>query len=281
MATHILVVDDETAIADLVEVYLKNEGFTIHKFYNASDALACVRTTRLNLAVLDVMLPDMDGFTLCQRIREDHLFPIIMLTAREEEMDKVFGIETGADDYMTKPFSMKELMARVKANIRRRSMEYAPATPAQAANTVEAGGLALNQETYQVTKNGVPVDLTQKEFAALLYLALLRRQGAEVNELSYGNTALDLSSGTLVCGEKQLRLSAREFDVMRYLLQMKGQNVSKEAILARVWGFDSNAVENHVEVYVGFLRKKLKAIGSNVHIEAARRLGYHLEVEEA
>ena len=97
----------------------------------------------------------------------------------------------------------------------------------------------------------------------------------------YGNTALDLSSGTLVCGEKQLRLSAREFDVMRYLLQMKGQNVSKEAILARVWGFDSNAVENHVEVYVGFLRKKLKAIGSNVHIEAARRLGYHLEVEEA
>ena len=93
--------------------------------------------------------------------------------------------------------------------------------------------------------------------------ALLRRQGAEVNELSYGNTALDLSSGTLVCGEKQLRLSAREFDVMRYLLQMKGQNVSKEAILARVWGFDSNAVENHVEVYVGFLRKKLKSIDPN------------------
>ena len=110
---------------------------------------------------------------------------------------------------------------------------------------------------------------------------LLACIGAEVNELSYGNTALDLSSGTLVCGEKQLRLSAREFDVMRYLLQMKGQNVSKEAILARVWGFDSNAVENHVEVYVGFLRKKLKAIGSNVHIEAARRLGYHLEVEGA
>ena len=111
--------------------------------------------------------------------------------------------------------------------------------------------------------------------------ALLRRQGAEVNELSYGNTALDLSSGTLVCGEKQLRLSAREFDVMRYLLQMKGQNVSKEAILARVWGFDSNAVQNHVEVYVGFLRKKLSAINSNVRIEAVRRLGYRLEVAEA
>ena len=111
MATHILVVDDETAIADLVEVYLKNEGFTIHKFYNASDALACVRTTRLNLAVLDVMLPDMDGFTLCQRIREDHLFPIIMLTAKVEDMDKIMGLTLGADDYITKPFNPLELVA--------------------------------------------------------------------------------------------------------------------------------------------------------------------------
>ena len=108
--------------------------------------------------------------------------------------------------------------------------------------------------------------------------ALLRRQGTEVNELSFGNTALDLASCTLQCGDKQIRLSAREFDVMRYLLQMKGQNASKEAILAKVWGFDSNAVENHVEVYVGFLRKKLKSIGSNVRIESTRRLGYHLEV---
>ena len=116
--------------------------------------------------------------------------------------------------------------------------------------------------------------------AALLYLALLRRQGAEVNALSFGNTTLDLASGTLICGARQLQLSAREFDVMRYLLQLKGQNVSKEAILSKVWGFDSNAVENHVEVYVGFLRKKLTAIGSNVRIEAVRRLGYHLEVDE-
>ena len=101
-----------------------------------------------------------------------------------------------------------------------------------------------------------------------------------MNELSFGNTALDLASCTLLCRDKQIRLSAREFDVMRYLLQLKGQNVSKEAILSKVWGFDSNAVENHVEVYVGFLRKKLTAIGSNVRIEAVRRLGYHLEVDE-
>ena len=111
--------------------------------------------------------------------------------------------------------------------------------------------------------------------------ALLRRQGGQVDELVFGNTALDLSSGMLVCGESSVRLSAKEFDVMRFLLQAKERNVSKEVLLARVWGYDSNAVENHVEVYVGFLRKKLQSIGSNVRIAAIRRLGYHLEVEES
>ena len=110
--------------------------------------------------------------------------------------------------------------------------------------------------------------------------ALLRRQGGQVDELSYGNTSLDLSSGTLICGEKKVRLSSREFDVMRLLLQSRDRNLSKEVILSRVWGLESNAVENHAEVYVGFLRKKLRSIGSNLRIEAVRRLGYHLEVTE-
>ena len=108
--------------------------------------------------------------------------------------------------------------------------------------------------------------------------ALLRRQGNQVDELTYGNTALDLSSGMLICGEKSVRLSSREFDVMRFLFQAGERNLSKEVILARVWGYDSEAVENHVEVYVGFLRKKLQSIGSNVRIVAIRRMGYHLEV---
>ena len=111
--------------------------------------------------------------------------------------------------------------------------------------------------------------------------ALLRRQGGAVDEMTYGNTALDLASGMLICGEKQIRLSAKEFDVMRFLLQAGERNLSKEAILARIWGYDSNAVENHVEVYVGFLRKKLASIGSNIRIEAVRRLGYHLEVDRS
>ena len=101
-----------------------------------------------------------------------------------------------------------------------------------------------------------------------------------MDELTFGNTSLDLSSSLLVCGEKNVRLSAREFDVMRLLLQNGSRIVSKETILARVWGYDSNAVENHVEVYVGFLRKKLRSIGSDIRITAIRRLGYHLEVEE-
>ena len=111
--------------------------------------------------------------------------------------------------------------------------------------------------------------------------ALLRRQGGQVDELTFGNTALDLGSSQLVCGEKAVRLSAREFDVMRLLMQSGSRILSKEQLLARVWGYESNAVENHVEVYVGFLRKKLRAIGSDVRISAIRRLGYHLEVEKS
>ncbi|MGN1166677.1 MAG: response regulator transcription factor [Lachnospiraceae bacterium] len=110
--------------------------------------------------------------------------------------------------------------------------------------------------------------------------ALLRRQGSQVDVLSMGNTTLDLSSAILSCGTNSIRLSAKEFDIMRFLLASGKNNLSKEMILARVWGFDSDAVENHVEVYIGFLRKKLAGIGSNLRIEAIRKLGYHLEVED-
>lgn len=110
--------------------------------------------------------------------------------------------------------------------------------------------------------------------------ALLRRQGNQVDEMVYGNTSLDLDTAMLTCGDKQMRLSAKEFDIIRYLFQMKDKNLSKETILARVWGYDSEATENHVEVYVGFLRKKLRSIGSNIRIESIRKLGYHLEIDE-
>lgn len=110
--------------------------------------------------------------------------------------------------------------------------------------------------------------------------ALLRRQGSQVDEMGFGNTILDLSTAVLSCAGKEMRLSAKEFDILRLLFQSGAGNLSKETILARVWGYDSDAVENHVEVYMGFLRKKLLSIGSNVRIEAIRRMGYHLEVAE-
>ena len=125
---------------------------------------------------------------------------------------------------------------------------------------------------YYLTK---PFDI--RELLACIN-ALLRRQGAQVDEVNLGNTALDLASATLICGANRVRLSAKEFDIMRFLLQAGERNLSKEVILARVWGYDSDAVENHVEVYIGFLRKKLASIGSNIRIETIRRLGYHLEV---
>ena len=111
--------------------------------------------------------------------------------------------------------------------------------------------------------------------------ALLRRQGGQVDEMAFGNTTLDLSTSILSCGGKSIRLSDREFDLMRFLLQSRERNLSKEVLLVRIWGFESNATENHVEVYVGFLRKKLQNIGSNIRIEAIRRQGYHLEVDES
>ena len=120
MADKILVVDDEPEITDLVELYLKNENYEVYKFYCAQDALDCINTTELDLAILDIMLPDMNGFTLCRQIREKHTWPSIMLTAKGEETDKINGLTFGADDYVTKPFRPLELVARVKAQLRRR-----------------------------------------------------------------------------------------------------------------------------------------------------------------
>ena len=177
METHILVVDDETAIADLVEVCLKNEGFAVHKCNNAADALVCVRRQRLDLAILDVMLPDMDGFTLCQRIREDHLFPILMLTAKVEDMDKIMGLTLGADDYLTKPFNPLELVARVKTQLRRYT-RYNPSAPAEGGGPQEYDfrGLQISKVNHKCVLFGEELSLTPLEFSILWYLCQHRGQ---------------------------------------------------------------------------------------------------------
>ncbi|MEM5769414.1 MAG: VanR-ABDEGLN family response regulator transcription factor [Bacillota bacterium] len=166
----ILIVDDEREIADLVEVYLKNENFTVFKFYNAADALACVKREALSLAILDVMLPDMSGFTLCQKIREEHLFPIIMLTAKVEDMDKITGLTLGADDYITKPFNPLELVARVKTQLRRYTRYNLPDAAPAAKNEFDIRGLHICLDSRECTLNGVPLSLTPIEFGILWYL---------------------------------------------------------------------------------------------------------------
>ena len=168
MSTDILVVDDEAAIADLVEICLKNEGYTVHKFYTGKEALSCVESTHLDLAILDVMLPDVDGFTLCQKIREDHLFPILMLTAKVEDMDKIMGLTLGADDYLTKPFNPLELVARVKAQLRRYKQYNTGAESGDGALVIS--GLVLDRRAHTCTLNDRPLSLTPTEFSILQIL---------------------------------------------------------------------------------------------------------------
>ena len=183
MSTDIVVVDDEIAIADLVEVYLKNEGYTVHKYHNAADALACVARTRLDLAILDVMLPDIDGFKILQRIREKYFFPVIMLTAKVEDMDKIMGLTLGADDYITKPFSPLELVARVKTQLRRYT-RYNTADPReQERNEHDFRGLFICQDSHQCTLNGEDLTLTPIEFNILWYLCEHRGKVVSSEEL--------------------------------------------------------------------------------------------------
>ncbi len=174
---NILVVDDEKEIADLVEVYLKNEGYTILKCSTASDALNCVEQCPLDLAILDVMLPDLDGFSLCQKIRETHLFPIVMLTAKVEDTDKITGLTLGADDYITKPFNPLELVARVKTLLRR-YLRYDASRPSEKEDFLEIRGLSISLDSHKCMLNGEEISLTPIEFNILWYLC--ERQGKVV-----------------------------------------------------------------------------------------------------
>jgi len=171
MNESVLIVDDEKEIADLIEIYLKNDGYLIYKFYNGQDALECINATKLDIAILDVMLPDIDGFQICKKIREAHFFPIIMLTAKVEDMDKIMGLTIGADDYITKPFNPLEVVARVKTQLRRyrryNQMDEQYTIPT---NENDLNGLIINRDTHKCTLFGKEVMLTPIEFSILWYL---------------------------------------------------------------------------------------------------------------
>lgn len=181
MSDKILVVDDEREIADLVELYLQNENYTVYKFYSASEALACIEETIPDLAILDVMLPDGNGFSICQRIREKHTYPVIMLTAKEQETDQITGLTLGADDYITKPFRPLELVARVKAQLRRYKKYNSVQTLEETVFT--HSGLVVDTNTHECLLNEKPLSLTPTEFSILRILIELKGNVVSAEQL--------------------------------------------------------------------------------------------------
>lgn len=168
MDKRILVVDDEKSIADIIKFNLEKEGYSVDLAFDGEEAITKVSNIKPSLIILDVMLPKKDGFQVLKEIRKEYKIPVLMLTAKEEEVDKVLGLELGADDYITKPFSMRELIARVKANLRR--VEYVNGEQTEE-DYLEVGDLSINFNKYEVRKNGQVVELTLREFELLKFLA--------------------------------------------------------------------------------------------------------------
>jgi two-component system response regulator VicR len=166
----ILVVDDEKPIADILQFNLKKEGYTVYCAYDGNQALEMVEEINPDLLLLDIMLPNRDGMEVCREVRKKHDMPIIMLTAKDSEIDKVLGLELGADDYVTKPFSTRELLARVKANLRRQQT-IENTEPKGATNEISIGSLIIHPDAYVVSKRGETIELTHREFELLHYLA--------------------------------------------------------------------------------------------------------------
>lgn len=212
MNEKILVVDDEKELADLVEVYLKNDGYTVYKFYNGTDALKCVESTHLDLAILDIMLPDIDGFQICQKIREKFYFPVIMLTAKALDGDKIMGLSI-ADDYITKPFNPLEVVARVKAQLRQ-YMRYRQPNLIQEAEPDEYNirGMTISRNSHKCILFGKELQLTPTEFSILWYLC--EHQGKVVSteelfEAVWGEKYMD-NNNTVMAHIGRLREKMKE-----------------------------------------------------------------------
>ena len=172
MERTILVVDDEEPIVDILRFNLKKEGYKVLEAYDGEEAVRIAFESNPDLILLDVMLPKMDGFTVCRKLRERLSTPILMITAREEEVDKVLGLALGADDYITKPFSIRELMARVQANLRRGATDFTYLNLSADTTSIKHGNIDINIERYEVKKGGKVIDLTLREFELLKFLAL-------------------------------------------------------------------------------------------------------------
>ena len=222
----ILIAEDERALSNALKKLLEQRGYFVDAVYDGPDAVEYARSVSYSLIILDVMLPGLDGFGVVQALRREGIgTPILMLTARTSTPDKVQGLNSGADDYMTKPFDTEELLARVGA--------------------------------------------------------LTRRTGdVVVDTVRYADLTLELGSARLLCGNDSVQLSRKEFAVLRTFLFNPTMTIGTDTLIANAWGMDSDATDNNVEVYISFLRKKLKYLGSRVAIRKLQRIGYRLEVGE-
>lgn len=220
----ILLVEDEQHLSEAVAYILKKNHYTIDTVYDGQSGLDYAQTGIYDLIILDIMLPVMDGIQVLQTLRRSHLdTPVLLLSAKSEIQDKVQGLDSGADDYLAKPFSTDELLARIRALTRRK------------------GEIAAD------------------------------------NNLTFGDITLIPSTMTLSRGNLSVNLTQKEFQVLEHLIRRGNMISPKEQIIEKLWGFDSDAEANHVEVYVSFLRKKLNFVKSNVTIHAVRGVGYVLK----
>ena len=221
---NILIVEDETALAEAVAHILRKAGHSADRVADGQSALDYIRVGTYDLVLLDIMLPKLDGLSVLRQMRSEGVqTPVLMLTARTTVPDKVAGLNAGADDYLTKPFDPEELLARVGA--------------------------------------------------------MTRRKGAMVlNEISFQDLTLDLNTVTLRCGARDVQLSPKEFALARLMLSEPSMTYSKDLLISRAWGLDSEATDNNVEAYISFLRKKLRYLGSRVAIKNLQKIGYRLEV---
>lgn len=239
MEYKILIVDDEREIADLLEMYLLNEDYTVFKYYTAEAALTDIESTEFDLAILDIMLPNINGFSICQKIREKYTYPIIMLTAKDSEIDKITGLTIGADDYVTKPFKPLELLARVKAQLRRyKKYGNAPDTPIYEKEEKKEGIIT--------TRSGL---------------------------------VLNINAHECIINNKIISLTPTEWKILLTLCERKGNVVSSEALFRAVWGneyYDKNS--NTITVHVRHLRDKLgDTIENPHHIKTVWGVGYKIE----
>ncbi|WP_019132315.1 response regulator [Peptoniphilus obesi] len=225
MMGKILVVDDEKAINDIIQYNLEGEGYEITSAYDGQECLDIFKSQKFDLIILDIMMPKLDGFSVLREIRKTSQTPVIMLTAKQEEVDKVLGLELGADDYVVKPFSIRELTARIKAILRRNGLE----SETKGQNTIKIKDLVLDLDKYSLKKDG-----------------------------------------------KDINLTLREYELLKYLVERKGQVISREELLSEVWDYEYYGDIRTVDVTIRRLREKIEDKGKDYkYILTKRGVGYY------